>query len=503
MTSFAPATTPTHVESVGPHTTKTLRVLTVATFIVILNETIMVNALPVLMEALSIDARAAQWLSTGFMLTMAIVIPTTGWFLQRVGRRTAFVVAMSCFCAGTLLAALAPSFQWLLLGRVIQASGTAVMMPLLLSSVLALVPRSRRGRVMGNVSLAISVAPAMGPAISGVVLGFASWRWLFGVVLPIAVLVGVVGARMLRAPSLVAKGEDLEPETTVGALDVPSVLLTIVGFGGLVYGLSHIGGGGEAGMGATSVSATGFLLGLPTIALVVGTVGVALFAWRQTRLQRRSTPLLDLRVLRHGAYSLSVSIMALAFMGLMGAMIMLPMYFQEVRGMTTLQAGLMLMPGGLTMGALGPVVGRLYDRVGPAPLVIPGAVTLACGLGLLSWSTAHGPWWLFLVLHIGMSVALAFIFTPVFTTGLSALPPHLYSHGSALLGTLQQVAAAVGTAAVITVMSVRTASLVAAGGSPSESLGAGIQAGLLVATGLAVAVAALSVLFLRVGRTAA
>ncbi|GMA38055.1 MFS transporter [Mobilicoccus caccae] len=505
MTSAAP-TTHTHAESTDPHTTRTLRVLTVATFIVILNETIMVNALPVLMDALSIDARAAQWLSTGFMLTMAIVIPTTGWFLQRVGRRTAFIVAMSCFSAGTLLAALAPSFQWLLLGRVIQASGTAVMMPLLMSSVLALVPMSHRGRVMGNVSLAISVAPAMGPAISGVILGFASWRWLFGVVLPIAVLIGVMGARMLRAPVLMATdveigdgatADDDEGAAPAGALDIPSVLLTVVGFGGLVYGLSHIGGEGEA-TGTAGSEAAGFLLGLPMIALVVGIVGVALFAWRQIRLQRRTTPLLDLRVLRHGAYLLSVSVMALAFMGLMGAMIMLPMYFQEVRGMSTLEAGLMLMPGGLIMGVLGPVVGRLYDRLGPARLVIPGSVALACGLGLLAWSTTHGPWWLFLVLHIGMSVALAFIFTPVFTAGLSALPSHLYGHGSALLGTLQQVAAAAGTALVITVMSVRTATLVAAGGSPAASLGGGVQSGLVVATVLAVMVAALSFLFLRV-----
>lgn len=158
----------------------------------------------------------------------------------------------------------------------------------------------------------------------------------------------------------------------------------------------------------------------------------------------------------------------------------------------------MLMPGGLVMGLLGPVVGRLYDRVGPARLVIPGAFALACGLGLLAWSTTHGPWWLFLVLHVGMSVALAFIFTPVFTAGLSVLPSHLYSHGSALLGTLQQVAAAAGTALVITVMSVRTATLVAAGGEPTASLGIGIQTGLLVGTGLAVAVAFLSLLFVRV-----
>ena len=153
-----------------------LRVLTVAAFVVILNETIMTNAIPVLMGVLNIDARAAQWLSAGFMLTMAIVIPTTGWLLQRIGRRAAFLTAMSSFTVGTLVCAVAPTFEVLLLGRVVQACGTAIMLPLLMSTVLALVPRRDRGRVMGNVSLAISVAPALGPALSGLVLAVASWR---------------------------------------------------------------------------------------------------------------------------------------------------------------------------------------------------------------------------------------------------------------------------------------------------------------------------------------
>lgn len=489
-----------------PRTAQVLRVLVVATFIVILNETIMVNALPVLMESLAIDARAAQWMSTGFMLTMAVVIPTTGWFLQRVGRRTAFVVAMSSFCVGTLLAASAPTFETLLMARVVQACGTAVMMPLLMSSVLALVPEHSRGSVMGNVALAISVAPAMGPTISGLILGFASWRWLFGLVLPVAALIGVVGARMLRAvpatsaphphdarefsehDNAASSPADVEPARAHGTPDLASVVLTAVGFGGLVYGLSHLGGESGAAVGP---------LGMPVIALLVGASGVALFAWRQVRLSARSTPLLDLRVLAVGRYRLSVAVMALSFMGLMGAMIMLPLYFQEVRGMSTLQAGLMLMPGGLTMGLLGPLVGRLYDRIGPAPLVIPAAIVLALGLGSLSWAATHGPWWWFLGLHIAMSVALAFIFTPVFTAGLSALPPGLYEHGSALLSTLQQVAAAAGTALVITVMSMRAGALAAAGGAPTAALGGGVQHGLGVAALLAAVVATLSLLFLR------
>src|SRR5215212_3813212 len=168
-----------------------------ATFVVILNETIMVNAIPRLMSEFEVSARSAQWLSTAFMLTMAVVIPVTGWLLQRVSTRTAFAGAMAVFCTGTLLAAVAPAFWLLVAGRVVQAAGTAVMMPLLMTTLMTVVPQHDRGRVMGNVMLAISVAPALGPAVAGVVLQVADWRWLFGLVLPVAAVVGAVGLSRL------------------------------------------------------------------------------------------------------------------------------------------------------------------------------------------------------------------------------------------------------------------------------------------------------------------
>ncbi|GAB98213.1 DHA2 family lincomycin resistance protein-like MFS transporter [Kineosphaera limosa] len=442
-----------------------LRVLTVAAFVVILNETIMTNAIPVLMGVLNIDARAAQWLSAGFMLTMAIVIPTTGWLLQRIGRRAAFLTAMSSFTVGTLVCAVAPTFEVLLLGRVVQACGTAIMLPLLMSTVLALVPRRDRGRVMGNVSLAISVAPALGPALSGLVLAVASWRWLFGVVLPIAIFVGVLGFRLLTKDS---------QEERAGSLDLISVVLTVLGFGGLVYGLSQLGGEAHAVLP-------------PVGCLAVGVVALVLFAWRQVVLVRGSgTPLLDLRVLRNRGYVVAVTVMALCFMALMGAVIVLPIFLQQVLGLSTLQAGLLLMPGALLMGLLGPRVGRLYDRVGARVLVLPGTVVLVAALGLMAWSTSWAGWPVFLALHVVVSVALAFVFTPIFTTGLGSLPSNLYEHGSALLGTLQQVAAGAGTALVVTVMATRAAGLSAAGAAPHAAQAGGVGFGIGVAAILAI-----------------
>lgn len=456
-----------------------LRILTIAAFVVILNETIMTNAIPVLMDVMGIDARAAQWLSTGFMLTMAIVIPTTGWLLQRVGRRTAFLMAMGSFSIGTLICAIAPVFPVLLMGRVVQACGTAIMMPLLMSTVLVLVPERERGRVMGNVSLAISVAPALGPAVSGLILSVASWRWLFGVVLPIALAVGFLGYRMLK--------RDVEPHT--GALDLPSVVLTVIGFGGFVYGLSQLGGGEHAVLP-------------PVGCLVVGLAALVLFALRQVSLVRRGGfPLLDLRVLRNRGYVVAVSIMALSFMALMGAVIVLPIHLQRVLDLSVLQAGLLLMPGALLMGLLGPGVGRLYDRVGAKVLVVPGAIVFVAGLAVMGWATTWAPWPVFLGLHIVMSVSLAFIFTPIFTVGLGSLAPNLYEHGSALLGTLQQVAAAAGTALVITVMASRTAALTASGAAAGPATAGGIGVGIGVAAALAAGAIVLS-FFLAKGRSA-
>ena len=414
--------------------------LVLATFTVILNETIMMNALPRLMEAFSVNERSVQWLSTAFMLTMAVVIPTTGWFLQKVSTRQAYTLAMAVFCVGTLLAALAPTFPVLVGARVVQALGTAIMMPLLMTTLMVLVPPHQRGSVMGSVTLAMSVAPALGPTVSGVVLEFMSWRWIFWVVLPVAVAMLVLGRRSLPRQAPVG----------AGSLDILSVMLAALGFGALVYGLSQLGGEGPHPVS-------------PVVATVVGVVGVAVFALRQIQLQKGSGPLLDLRVLRSGRYTLCLAVMCAAFMGMLGVMILLPIYLQNVREVSVLQTGLLMMPGGLAMGLLGPLVGKLFDRHGARVLVLPGcAVILLVLLGFTQITVTTPVWWI-LALHVGLMVALAFAFTPVFTVGLSALPGHLYSHGSSMLGTGQQLAAAAGAAVVVNVMASRATSLAKGG----------------------------------------
>lgn len=435
--------------------------LLVATFVVILNETIMNVALQRLMADLGVTAPTVQWLSTGFMLTMAVVIPTTGFILQRLSTRAVFMLAMGLFSGGTLLAALAPGFEVLLLARIVQAGGTAIMLPLLMTTILTLVPVSRRGFVMGNVSIAISVAPAMGPTVSGLILEHFTWRFMFVFVLPIALAAFAIGARFLTNVG--------EQEKT--RLDVPSVLLTVPAFGGLVYGLSQIGGG-QGGPGSPAV-----------IALAVGIIAMAAFVFRQVRLQRSEAPLLDLRAFSFRMFTVSVLLLVVAMIALFGAVILLPLYLQEIRGLTSLQTGLSLLPGGLAMGLLGPFIGRLFDKVGPLPLTVTGSGLLVVALFQFSLLDPGTPVGWIIALHVGLSLGLALIFTPAFTTGLNPLPPHLYSHGSAIMSTLQQVAGAAGTALLVSIYAVVSA---------GAGVVAGMHAAFLTASVIAVAAVVLA-----------
>ncbi|MFD3505968.1 MDR family MFS transporter [Nocardia sp. NPDC058666] len=449
-----------------------IRVLVLATFVVILNETIMINAIPALMDYFQVTEVAAQWVSTAFMLTMAAIIPTTGWFLQRVTTRQAYATAMGVFIAGTVICALAPTFAVLLIGRIIQAGGTAVMMPLLMTTLMTVVAERDRGRVMGNVTLAISVAPAMGPVVSGLILqieGPHAWRLLFVMMLPITGLVTWLGLRQL----------DNVGEPQPSELDLPSVALAGLGFGGLVFGLSKFHG--DSYTVAALITAGGIAL-------------IAAFALRQVWLQRNGTPLLDLRVLLQGTYTKALVLMSLAFLAMMGSMILLPLYLQNLRGLSAFQTGLLVMPGGLAMGLLGPTVGKLFDKFGGRILVISGSIGIAASLAGFTQISMTMPYWQLLGLHIVLMVSLAAAFTPVFTLGLGALPMHLYSHGSSMLGTIQQVAAAFGTALVVTVMSARSTSLIDEGTPVAVATLDGMRLSFMIIAGLALIVIAMAVL---------
>ncbi|WP_425072329.1 MDR family MFS transporter [Sagittula sp. S175] len=439
--------------------------LLVSAFTVILNETIMGVALPRLMNDLGITASAGQWLTTAFLLTMAVVIPITGFLLQRLATRQVFLMAMGLFSFGTLICATAPGLGQLIAGRIVQATGTAMMMPLLMTTVMSLVPPETRGKTMGNISIVISVAPAIGPTISGIILNLLHWRWMFWLVLPIGLAALALGYFRLVNVN--------EPKAR--PLDLISVPLSAVGFGALVYGLSTIG----ESHGAAPVQ--------PWMPLTLGVVVIALFAARQLKLAPQGRALLDLRTFGNRVFTVSVVMMGLCMMALFGMIILLPIYMQNVLGMEPLEAGLSLLPGGLLMGLMAPTVGRLYDRIGARKLVIPGGFFVSAGLWLMATLHAETAVWHVLVCHVILSIGLALLFTPLFTSALGSLPKELYSHGSAVLGTTQQVAGAAGIALFVSVMSLAAAAAASGGADVVHATAAGVRAGFM--TGGAVSLA--------------
>ena len=259
-----------------PRESKTIiAVLLVASFVTFLNETILGVALPDIMKQLRIEPSTGQWLTTAFMLTMAVVIPTTGWIMQRLSTRMVYILALTLFSLGTLMAAVSGNFELLLLGRVLQACGTAIMMPLTMTTIMQVVPEHSRGKIMGTVSIVMSLAPALGPTISGLVLSFADWRAIFWLVLPIAVGALVIGGSKIHNHT----------DSQRISLDFMSVALAALAFGGTIYGLSDFG---DAARGTAPIA--------PGIPLTAGLVMMALFIWRQIVLQKTDSALLDLRV---------------------------------------------------------------------------------------------------------------------------------------------------------------------------------------------------------------
>ncbi|MEL4176847.1 MFS transporter [Corynebacterium bovis] len=343
---------PGDVPPMPPATRLLIGILVAAAFVVILNETTLSVAMPVIMDQFAVTPGAAQWLTTGFMVTTAVVIPLTGWILQRFSTRAVYIAALTIFLAGTLVAAFAPVFAVLLLGRIVQAVGTALVMPLLMTTIIELVPMERRGSVFGLMSVVIAAAPALGPTVSGLILEGLGWRWIFGVMTPLIVIMLVVGAVLVKNV-----GQAGRP-----VLDVPSVGLSAVGFAAALYGLSGLG---EIAQGAAPF--------VPVGSLVVGLVVLAVFVRRQERLRRGGrSPLLNLEPMRIREFVLSLVLLLLAFGMLFGFIILMPLFAQDVMGLSQFTTGLTTLPGGVVMAVTGPLVGRAFDVRGTRPLIIPG-----------------------------------------------------------------------------------------------------------------------------------
>ncbi|AIQ48520.1 MFS transporter [Paenibacillus sp. FSL R7-0273] len=420
-----------------------LFIMILGAFLATLNQTVMSVAVPGLMKDFGIAASTAQWLTTGYMLVNGVLIPITAFLMQRFTTRELFQTSMFVFLAGTVVSALASSFPVLLTGRMIQAAGAGIIMPLLTNVILALFPREKRGAAMGMVGLAIIFAPAIGPTLAGYILEHYSWETMFYGMIPLTLIVIVCGFIYLRNVS----------ERTYPKIDLISVVLSTAGFGMLLYGFSQAAGSGW--------SSSEVLLTLGT-----GIVALALFVWRQLASQN---PLLDLRAFKYNMFSLTTLISVAVTIVMYADMMLLPLYLQNARGYTALESGLLLLPGALIMGLLMPVTGKLFDRFGAKWLAVTGLlIMILTTLGFVNLTDSTSFTYLVLM-STGRRIGMALLLMPIQTLGLNQLPSKLNAHGTAISNTTRQVAGAVGTSLLVTVMTSRTTvhmkEMLAAGGA--------------------------------------
>lgn len=406
--------------------TLVLSVMLAGAFVAILNETLLNVALPPIMHHFHVDANSAQWLTTAYLLTNGVLIPVSAFLVQKFSTRSLFMVGMGLFALGTLVAGLTPDFALLLVARVIQASGAAIILPLLMNVILAVFPPEERGSAMGIMGLVITFAPAIGPTLSGWIVGHHSWRILFFIVLPIALLDMLFAFISLTNVMTLTKPR----------VDVLSVILSTFGFGGLLYGFSAAGSVGWSNADVW-------------VSLAVAAVALTWFVKRQFRLK---VPMLEFRVFRYKMFSLSTIITVIVFMNMFSSMLLLPLYLQNARGFSPLASGLLVLPGAVAMGIMSPITGRIFDKIGGRILGIAGSSLLTVTTVLFSFLTGTTPYWELVVLFLFLMLGMSLVMMPIMTAGLNQLPQRLNPHGTAMCNTLQQAAGAIGTALLVTVM---------------------------------------------------
>lgn len=399
--------------------------LMIGAFFSILNETLLNVALPQLTVELNVTPSTIQWLATGYMLVVAVLIPASALMVQWFTTRQIFLGAMMVFTIGTLVSAIAPGFSVLLIGRMLQAAATGLMMPVLMNTILFLYPPEKRGAAMGSIGLVMMFAPAIGPTLSGIILESLDWRWLFYIVLPFAIFSIIFAFIYLKNVS----------EPTKPKVDIVSIILSTIGFGGIVYGFSSSSEGWDKFQ----------VYGL----ISIGVVALLLFVVRQLKLKE---PLLDLRAFKYPMFTLSTILLIIMMMTMFSTMSLLPFLFQGALGLTVYVSGLIMLPGSLLNGLISPVTGKLFDRFGPRALIIPGTAILAIVMWFFTQVTADTSMMTFIILHVSMMISISMIMMPAQTNGLNQLPRHFYPHGTAILNTLSQVAGAIGVAFFISVM---------------------------------------------------
>ncbi|WMM90623.1 DHA2 family efflux MFS transporter permease subunit [Heyndrickxia coagulans] len=398
-------------------------------FVAILNQTLLNVAIPHIMNDLNVTANTVQWLSTGYMLVNGILVPVTAFMISKWGTRKMLITAVSLFTAGSVLCAISTNFSILMLGRIVQASGAGIIMPLMMTVFLTIFPPEKRGSAMGMMGVAMIFAPAIGPTLSGWLVGHYDWHILFWIVIPFGVIDIFVTLAWMKDVM----------KTTNPKIDIPGIIFSTLGFGFLLYGFSEAGNDGWSSKQVV-------------ISLIIAVISLVLFVWRELTTEK---PMLDLRVFKYDIFALTTIVSMVVNMAMFAGMILLPIYLQNIRGFTALDSGLLMLPGAIVMGIMSPISGWLFDKLGARPLAVFGliiTVWTTYEFTKLSMTTSYGH---LLFLYVLRSFGMSFIMMTIMTEGMNQLPIHMTSHGTAAANTARTVAGSLGTAFLVTVMSTR------------------------------------------------
>ncbi|QBP94122.1 DHA2 family efflux MFS transporter permease subunit [Bacillus mycoides] len=410
-------------------------VLILGMFVSILNQTIINVALPPLMNEFNVSTSTAQWLITGFMLVNGILVPISAFLVSRFTYRKLFIAAMLFFTVGSIICATSGNFTMMMTGRVVQAVGAGILMPVGMNIFMTLFPPNKRGAAMGLLGVAMILAPAIGPTVTGWVIENYSWNLMFYGMFVIGLIITFLSFKFFTLAQPVSKTK----------LDVFGVISSSIGLGSLLYGFSEAGNNGW-----TSAEVV--------ITLIIGVIGLAVFIWRELTTDNK---MLDLQVFKYPTFTFTLVINAIVTMALFGGMLLLPVYLQNIRGFTPMESGLLLLPGSLIMGIMGPVAGKLFDKYGIRPLAIVGLAITTYATYKFTTLSMDTPYSVIMTDYIIRSIGMSFIMMPIMTAGMNALPMKLISHGTATQNTSRQVAGSIGTAILITLMTQQTTAHVA------------------------------------------
>ena len=438
-------------------------VLMIGSFIGLFGETALNMALTDIMKDFSVEAGTAQWLTTGYLLVLAILVPLSSYLIRWFTTKQLVSSALGFMVLGSVLGAIAPNFTILLVGRLIQGVGTGIFLPLMFSVVLMIFPMNKRGAVMGIVGLVLTAGPALGPSIAGLIISASSWNYIFWIMVLLNVILLVVGAPKMENISQLSRPK----------IDVLSLVLSTIGFGGVVFALATLA---ESSIQEVNV----------WLPLVIGIVALVIFVTRQFKM---TEPMINLRVFKHPMFALGTVLMFFNLFMILSVAILIPLYLKEVLGFAALAAGLLMLPGNFLNIVMSPVVGSSFDKVGAKVYTRIGyTLILISAILFVVVISATTPVWQIVVLLMVFFLGISMTIMPAQTNAMNQLPPQMYADGSAAMNTLTQVAGALGTAIAITVFTIGTDNYFAehAQAVPVEALASGIQTAFIVVLAVSV-----------------